>query len=485
MIQTQPLSTRDRFSQGKPLWSRTIAEPGREFGPTPLRVITGQVPVGLRGSLYRNGPARLERGGERVAHWFDGDGAILGIHFTDAATTGLYRYVKTAGFLAESQADKLIYAGYGQMPSGPFWKRWLMEAKNVANTSVLAVPDQLLALWEGGNPHALDLETLETYGPTQLGGLDDGQPFSAHPKRDPQTGEIYNFGMTYGKTVQINLYRSDSTGQIRQQAEIPLDRLSLVHDFGIAGPYLVFFVPPIQMQMLPLMLGFSSFSDALQWQPHLGTQVIVVDRETLQEISRFDTDPWFQWHIGNGYVDQDGAVVVDLVRYADFQTNQWLAEVVMGQPRTPAEGRLWQIRLDPNTGKVLENKQQLDLDCDFPIVSPLESGSKARYLYLATQATPASPVEEMYNSLARVDLQTGAVTLTQPRPGCYPTEPIYVPDQFNPHQGWILTVVFDGNQDQSTVQIYSAEHLDHEPVCVLELPQIIPFSFHGTWRSLS
>jgi len=40
------------------------------------------IPEGLRGSLYRNGPARLERGGVRVGHWFDGDGAILAVHFT-------------------------------------------------------------------------------------------------------------------------------------------------------------------------------------------------------------------------------------------------------------------------------------------------------------------------------------------------------------------------------------------------------------------
>jgi len=50
----------------------------------------------------------------------------------------------------------------------------------------------------------------------------------------------------------------------------------------------------------------------------------------------------------NGYVDASGAVIVDVVRYEDFQTNQYLKEVASGQTHTP----LWQVHLDPKFGKV-------------------------------------------------------------------------------------------------------------------------------------
>ena len=63
---------------------------------------------------------------------------------------------------------------------------------------MLALPDKLLALWEGGNPHALDLETLETQGLDNLGILQTNQPYSAHPKQDPQTGDLFNFGVVSG-----------------------------------------------------------------------------------------------------------------------------------------------------------------------------------------------------------------------------------------------------------------------------------------------
>lgn len=472
--------------QMRPLWTKALTEPGQEFGPTVLRLLSGEVPVGLRGTLYRNGPGRLERGGERVPHWFDGDGAILAVHLTDAGATGLYRYVQTAGFQAESQSGEYLYSGYGQLAPGPFWQRWGKPTKNTANTSVIALPDKLLALWEGGNPHALDLETLETFGLDELGALANQQPFSAHPKHDPQTGDIYNFGVTYGKTAKLNLYRCNSTGQIQQVGEVPLPRLSLVHDVCLAGPYLVFCVPPLQLQTLPLLLGFSSYSDALQWQPQQGTQIIVVDCQTLQEVSRYDTDPWFQWHFGNGYVDQDGSLIVDYIRYPDFQINQWLAEVPAGHPLTPATGKLWRLRLVPETGKVLENTQQWELDCDFPVV-PLQGGIKVDRLYLAADADVswAAKTAEMYNSIACLDFQRESVSLAQPGPGSYPAEPIYAPDRFDPDQGWILTIVFDGNRDRSTLQIYHAQQLNAGPVAELELPHIIPIGFHGTWRPAS
>jgi all-trans-8'-apo-beta-carotenal 15,15'-oxygenase len=472
---------RDTFSQGKPLWSRSIAQPAVEFGPTLLPIHSGQIPRTLRGTLYRNGPGRLERSGQRVAHWFDGDGAILAVHFTEQGAMGLYRYVQTQEFQTEAQANQYLYSGYGQLAPGPVWKRWGRQPKNAANTSVLALPDKLLALWEGGHPYALDLETLETLGSENLGSLKPHHTYSAHPKCDPKTGDRYNFGVIYGPQSYIQLYRSNSSGHIQQQGKIALARVALVHDFVMAGPYLVFIIPPVVLPLLPILLGTQSFSDALQWQPQVGTQIIVIDRKTLKEVCRTETDPWFQWHLGNGYQDNDGSVVIDYVRYPNFDTNQWLQEVVMGAPTTPATGLLWRLRLDPIVGSVIANQQQLDLACEFPIIDPQSVGQPHQALFLSSQSQ--RQVAENFDSMARLDPESGQLTVATFAQGCYPVEPLYVPNPDDLDQGWIVTVVFDGNTDQSTVQIFEAEHLDAGPVCVLALPEVVPPGFHGTWRS--
>lgn len=469
-------------------WGQAIAQPAEEFPPTRLQFLSGEIPQGLRGTLYRNGPGRLERGGMRMGHWFDGDGAILSVHFNSplfnegTGATALYRYVQTAGYKEEAAAGKLLYGNYGMTAPGPFWNQWFKPIKNAANTSVLALPDKLLALWEGGKPHALDLQSLETRGEDDLSGLDNGLSYSAHCKRDPHTGEVFNFGISPGINAQLHLYKSDRTGKIVQKSVATLEGVPIVHDFVLAGQYLIFFVPPVRLNSLPVLIGWSSFSDALEWQPELGTQVLVFDRETLSLVSRSETEPWYQWHFANGYVDASGAVIVDVVRYEDFQTNQYLKEVATGQTHTPAKSTLWRINLEPVSGEVTAIQQVLDRVCEFPIVPQHLVGQASPHTYLSVHRQGVDISGEMFGAIARFDYQTENLTVADLGENRYPMEPIYAPDPQNPNRGWIVTVVYDGNADTSEVWIFDSDRLMEAPVCRLGLPSAIPMGFHGTWR---
>ena len=159
---------------------------------------------------------------------------------------------------------------------GPAWLRWTKSIKNVANTSVLALPDRLLA-GEGGLPTASICKLWKLTETDDLGSLESGSSYSAHCKRDPITGNIFNFGITHGASTKLNLYKSDPTGKIVQQATVALDGPPMLHDFVFAGKYLIFFVPPVRLKVLPVLAGISSFSDSLEWKPELGTQILVVD----------------------------------------------------------------------------------------------------------------------------------------------------------------------------------------------------------------
>jgi all-trans-8'-apo-beta-carotenal 15,15'-oxygenase len=469
-------------------WAAAFAQPAREFAATPLPVLSGSLPDRLRGTLYRNGPGRLERGGEPVGHWFDGDGAILAVQFTETGAAARYRYVNTAGYLAESESGEFLYGNYGMKPPGPLWNYWfnlLTNAdtlKNTANTSVLALPDKLLALWEAGKPHALDLQTLETYGLEDLGGLTGNQPYSAHPRQDPQTGEIFNIGVD--PQSQLHLYRSDRHGTIQQQATVKLKDLPFLHSFALAGPYLIFFIPPLGLNVLPILLGTSSYSECLNWQPQQGTQILVVDRHTLTVVSRGETDPWFQWHFGNGAIDQDGQVVLDFVRFADFpQTNEFLREVPTGQTQTASRGLLYRVRLNPQTAKILDMEPVIDRPCEFPVVPPHQVGQPWRYTYFNLHRAGVDPAQELFGAVGRFDYETETLTEATFGDDRYPSEPIYVSDPENADQGWVLTVVYDGQHNQSEVWIFDSDRLDDAPLCRLGLPEVIPFSFHGIWRS--
>ncbi len=462
-------------------WSKAIAKPPREFDLTPLSIISGAIPSDLRGTLYRNGPARLSRGEQRVGHWFDGDGAILGVHFRDSGATGVYRYVQTPGYIAEQSVDAFIYPNYGMTAAGAFWNNWLKPIKNSANTSVLALPDRLLALWEAGPPHALDLDDLTTLGIDNLSALRDQQSFSAHPKIDPVTGKIFNYGVAAGVNGTLNLYRCDSTGKLEQQNSHPLSGLPLIHDFCFAGRYLVFLVSPVRVNMASVVLGQKSYGDSLTWKPELGTEILIFDRDNLSLVSRSKTDPWFQWHFANGYVNQDGNIVTEFIRYADFATNQYLKEVPSGYTKTHAPGTLWSLTINPQIAKVINNQQIADNCAEFPLVASQKVGQNWRYTYLNVHREGVIHGEELFNAIARFERETGQMAIADLGNNCYPSEPILVPRR--DEQDWLLTVVYDGNSDHSEVRIYHSDRLSEDPVCRLALPSVIPPGFHGTWRA--
>ena len=464
-----------------PAWAGAIATPPAEFALTPLEIISGEIPKDLQGSLYRNGPARLSRGGQQVGHWFDGDGAVLGIHFQDATAQAVYRYVKTSGYLAEEAQNQFIYPNYGMTAAGGFWNNWLKPVKNAANTSVLALSDRLLTLWEGGKPHALDLKTLATLGIENL-GLKDKQSFSAHPKVDGITGEIFNYGVSPGASTQLNLYRYDAQGKLKQQNQYPLKGLPLIHDFCLAGQYLVFLVPPVRVKLLPVLLGQQSYSEAMAWQPELGTEILIFDRDNLSLVSRGTTDPWFQWHFANGYVDPQGHIVTEFMHYENFDTNQYLQEVASGKTQTPAESTLYSLTIEPQTAKVINNRQLTKIPGEFPVVAPQKVGQPWRYTYLNVHRYGVSPGKELFNAIACFDRETQNLTMADLGANYYPSEPVLVTSREDTIPHWLLTVVYDGNQDRSEVRIYNSDRLFEPPICCLALPSVIPHSFHGTWK---
>ncbi|WP_200347954.1 carotenoid oxygenase family protein [Halochromatium glycolicum] len=474
---------------GRRLWSGCLAQPATEFPPTTLDTEHGRLPAGLRGDLYRNGAGRLERGGRRAGHWFDGDGAVLRVQFVQGRAEASYRYVQTQGLQREAQAGRLLYGNYGMTAPGPIWNHWRRPLKNAANTSVIALSDGVLALWEGGRPHALDAETLATHGEADLAGpagvLKPGQPFSAHPKQDPTSGDLYNFGVAIpGRNAKLMLYRCDRSGRLLAQRGLELEGVPMIHDWVMAGRYLIFLVPPVRIAVTPVLLGLRSYSDAMQWQPERGTQILIFDRETLELIARGETEPFYQWHFGNGACDDatNGRIVLDLARYPDFSTNQHLREVASGQTVTPAKATLWRMILDPQTAQVQELSEMSPRSIEFPMVPPAAVGRPWQRTYMAAHRAGTDTTAERYDALACFDHAHNRLDEADLGGGRYPSEPIVVPDANDPTRLWLLSVIYDGHSDRGEIWIYDASQLADGPECVLALPEPIPLSFHGCWR---
>jgi all-trans-8'-apo-beta-carotenal 15,15'-oxygenase len=64
--------------------------------------------------------------------------------------------------------------------------------------------------------------------------------FSAHPKVDPDTGDIFNIGTDFEKAT-VTISQSDMNMKLKQSTNFKLRKLQSIHDFCLAGDYMVIF----------------------------------------------------------------------------------------------------------------------------------------------------------------------------------------------------------------------------------------------------
>jgi carotenoid cleavage dioxygenase-like enzyme len=97
----------------------------------------------------------------------------------------------------------------------------------------------LLALWWlGGQPMELSVPDLETVGPVDFGGtLSCG--VAAHPKVDPQTGEMMFIDFCPYKTPYLRYDVISSAGQVTHHQVIDVPGPSLFHDLAITAHHTV------------------------------------------------------------------------------------------------------------------------------------------------------------------------------------------------------------------------------------------------------
>jgi all-trans-8'-apo-beta-carotenal 15,15'-oxygenase len=456
----------------------------REHGFEPLDV-DGTIPADLRGTIYRNGASLFSAGGRRYDHWFDGDGGLSAVRLDGGRATGAARIIQSAGLREERAAGKLLYGGFGTVQPG-LLRRLRGKVKNTANTSVMSWQGRLLAMMEATLPTEVDPDTLETVGETDLGGVIP-RAFSAHPHYVPQRKAIYNYGVRYGKETMLDLFELPFEGRPRRLGSLPLPGPTLLHDFIVTESYLVFFIVPLRLRIVRMFLGLGGFSDNLAWKPELGTEVIAVPIDAPGRAVRFTTDAFHVWHYGNAF-ERNGEIVVDFVRYPDFESNRWLTELFQGRTgagasrdTTGVTGSLYRAVIDLDR-KRMTASEIWARPCEFPRVAPADDAADYRWLYAAAHAAGDEGLG-FQNVIAKVDMTTGAATEYQLPAGQYTSEPVFAPrpGATEHDDGYLLALAYDADRHASACVILDARDLEAGPVARAWFDHHIPPRFHGVW----
>lgn len=461
--------------------------------------VKGHLPACLDGEFVRVGPnAKFEP----VAgyHWFDGDGMVHGIRIKDGKATYVSHYVRTSKLRQEEYFGGAKFMKVGDM-KGFFGLvtvyLQILRAKlkvldmsygnGTANTALVYHHGKLLALQEADKPYVL--KVLEDGDLQTLGMLDYDKrlkhSFTAHPKVDPFTGEMFTFG--YSHEPPYITYRVISKeGEMQDPVPITIPDPIMMHDFAITENYAVFmdlplyFKPKEMVKNNQLIFTFDGTKNA---------RFGVLPRYDKNEsaIKWFELPNCFIFHNANAWEEGDEIVLITCrLQHPDL-------DMVSGAVKGKLENftnELYEMRFNMKNGQA--SQKQLSVSAvDFPRVNESYMGRKQRYVYgtiLDSIAKVTGIIKfdlhaEPEDGKTKLEVGGNIQGLFDLGPGRFGSEAVFVPREpgitAEEDDGYLIFFVHDESTGKSAVNVIDAKTMSADPVAVVELPKRVPYGFHA------
>ena len=443
--------------------------------------VAGEIPSFLRGTYYLNGPARFTRGDVRYRHWLDGDGMICALRFGDGGAHLTARFVRSAKLAAEEAAGQALYRAFGTAFPGDRLVRGI-ALESPVNVSVYPWGGTLLALGEQGLPWELDPDTLETRGLYNFGSaLNPLSPFAAHPKIDPVTGELFNFGISFSATQpSLNLYRFATDGGLVYRKRLPLEEPRSLHDFCFAGRHVAFYLAPYRLDMAALAQEGKTLLESLRWEPEKGGRLLVARREDGEPVASISVGNRYVLHGINSYEDpaDTSRLIVDVLEldrpvYDQYDVPDLFPDVAPGRP----------VRLvvDLASGALVDRREiAYDLAPDFPAIDPELAGRPYEHFWMLGISKAGLPGRKFFDQVVHCSWsRPDRVGIWQAPPGCYlGGEPAFAPDPSG-EGGAVICQRFDAGTGESAFLVFDAFDVTTGPVAVLPLDAPLHLGFHA------
>jgi carotenoid cleavage dioxygenase len=356
-----------------------------------------------------------------------------------------------------------------------------------ANTSLVWHGGRLLALWEAGLPTELDPASLETRGAFDYDGrlvrrrspeaaaalgLGESEPgnMTAHPRLDPETGELHFFG--YGALPPLLVYAvAAPDGRLSRCEPIGTPFPSMIHDFLVSEGHVIFPVFPAVLDLERVAQG----RPLVAWEPERGTHVGVMPRGGgAQDLVWLRGDPAYAFHFLDARSDGP-RIALELARYPVVP--------LFGAPgEGPASLVRWQLDLAAGT---LKEEALDDLPIEFPRCDERRAGRGSRHAFAAAfLGDPKTALEGfLFDAVVHYDLRSGARREHRLRPGSTAGEPVFVPRSSAAEEGdgFVLVLVHRADENRSDLLVLDARRVEAEPLATVELPHRVPHGFHGIW----
>ena len=454
--------------------------------------IRGSIPAALRGGrMLSNGPGWTQIDGW-TAHPFDGHGYLRAFELDESGGCRLRaRFIATASYEEEAAAERFVRRGLGTNRPGGSWRNLgLGQPRNVANTTVTRWAGRLLAGWEGGEPHALDPDSLATRGVETFDGAIAGQMTLAHMRHDHEHERLVLCSLATGKNTTLTFRELDRDSEVVSTRVGAMEGMMFAHDFAFSPSFYIVGGNPLRFkpkELAKMVLGRSTMLRAIATNAGKPGQLHLIPRDSQGPV-RTITLPRgaFVIHFGNAFERDDGTVVVDACMFEDFEFGE---EFGYTGPRTPfdptlpdtrAPQRLVRIEIPPGATKG-SCRTLSPHGVDFPRFHPEHEGRETPRLFGATRAdTRHSDPFDSITAIDLRDLERPPSLWTVPGQHVFVGEPVFAPDPEHDDRGHVLALLSDGLRARTTLAIFAAQDLEAGPLAEIPMP-LLPIAFHGDW----
>ncbi|PYI02460.1 lignostilbene dioxygenase [Aspergillus sclerotiicarbonarius CBS 121057] len=446
-------------------------KPCRVEGEAHNLEVHGDIPTDIDGRFFRVMPDPQMPPFIEDDPWFNGDGNVSAFRIKDGTVSWQQRYVRTEKFVRERDAGKALLGKY----RNKFTDAVRFKIRSTANTNVIYFNRQLLALKEDSPPYAMDPRTLETKGLYDFAGQLPSVTFTAHPKFDPDTGEIVCFGYEAkgDGTPDICYYQVGPDGVFSDICWLVAPVCAMIHDFAVTENWVLFPLIPQLCDIDRLKAG----GEHWQWSPETPLYIGVLPRQGPKS----GDVKWLRWnncfpgHTLNAYENEQGNIVLDLGISQQNVFFWWPDSTGSAPEPSTIISQLMRFTLDPNTTHITLPDPEHQ-HCFFDLMDPS----------LGTDFEAIGPRlgggYPLYNALAHLDLLTRETEVYFPGKTHLVQEPVFIPGAGScvEGDGYILALV--NNYDTMASELHLLDLEDFTKArAIIHLPVRLRPGLHGNW----
>jgi carotenoid cleavage dioxygenase-like enzyme len=453
--------------------------------------VVGEIPVELNGAFYRvqPDPQFPPRLGDDIA--FNGDGMVTMFRFEGGRCHFKQRWAQTDKWKLDHEAGKGLFGAYrNPLTDDPVVAD---KIRGTANTTAFVYGGKLYALKEDSPALAMNLATMETDGYTDFAGI-TGQTFTAHPKVDPDTGNMIAFGYAAKGicTDDVTYYEISPEGTLIRELWFKAPYYCMMHDFAITPDYALFHIVP----------SIGSIERLEQGQPHFGFDTtmpvylgVLPRREgsTAEDIRWFKRGNCFASHVMNAF--QEGSKIHFDTPEAKNNMFPFFPDV-HGEPFNGMEAMSyltrWTVDMASNGDEFDSVTRLTETAAEFPRIDDRWAGLPYRYGWML-EMDMRRPVELkggsagglLMNCLFLKDHQSGEEQHYWCGPVSSLQEPCFIPRGKAEGDGWIVMVCNRLEEQRSDLLLFDALDVNKGPIATIKIPIRLRFGLHGNWADVS